>query len=151
MTPEQTNDILEILDDALDMTVATIREDGYPQATTVSFVHDQLNIYFGCDPNSQKARNIRQSDKISITVDLPYRKWNRIRGLSIGGRAHFVTEPAEMKHVFEMMLAKFPQIKEYVNEADGEEVSLVCIEPEVVSLIDYRKGFGYKEEFRVRE
>jgi len=150
MTPEQMSDILEILDEALDMTVATVRDDDYPQATTVSFVHDGLNIYFGCDPNSQKVRNIRHSDKISLTVDLPYQKWNRIRGLSLGGRAHFVTEPAEMKRVFDMMFAKFPQIKEYVNEADGEEVSIVCIKPEVVSLIDYRKGFGYHEEIAVQ-
>lgn len=38
------------------MTIATIRDDGYPQATVVGFVHDGLTIYFGSDRNSQKAR-----------------------------------------------------------------------------------------------
>ena len=36
MTPEQKAEIPEILDGAKDITVATIRQDGYPQATTVS-------------------------------------------------------------------------------------------------------------------
>ncbi len=149
MTPQQKADILEILDGAKDLTVATVREDGYPQATTVSFVHDGLKIYFGCDPNSQKARNIERSDKVSLTADLPYKEWNEIRGVSVGGRARFVTDAKERQHVFELMLARFPQIADYIKESDADEVGVVCVEPEVISLLDYRKGFGHTEEIRV--
>ena len=31
-----------------DMTIATVREDGYPQATAISYVNDGLAISFGC-------------------------------------------------------------------------------------------------------
>src|ERR1700731_3853356 len=31
-----------------DMTIATVREDGYPQATAVSYVNDGLAVYFSC-------------------------------------------------------------------------------------------------------
>ena len=48
MDPELSQEIISILDDANDMTIATVREDGYPQATTVSYVNDGLKIYFGC-------------------------------------------------------------------------------------------------------
>jgi hypothetical protein len=33
MDPALTEEIIAILDDANDMTIATVREDGYPQAT----------------------------------------------------------------------------------------------------------------------
>ena len=40
-------EILSILNAADEMTVATIRPDGYPQATTVNYVSDGFAIYFG--------------------------------------------------------------------------------------------------------
>jgi PPOX class probable F420-dependent enzyme len=148
MTPEQKTNILEILDRALDITVATVREDGYPQATTVSFVHDGETIYFGCDPNSQKARNIERSDKVSLTINLPYQRWEDIRGVSLGGRAHIVTDPAELQKVIQAMMTKFPQISDFAPN-DREQLCIVRIDPDVISLLDYRKGFGHTEEIRV--
>jgi nitroimidazol reductase NimA-like FMN-containing flavoprotein (pyridoxamine 5'-phosphate oxidase superfamily) len=49
-------EILSVLKDASDMTIATIRPDGYPHATTVSYVSDGLTIYFGCAAESRKRR-----------------------------------------------------------------------------------------------
>jgi nitroimidazol reductase NimA-like FMN-containing flavoprotein (pyridoxamine 5'-phosphate oxidase superfamily) len=80
MDPALTEEITSILDDANDMTIATVREDGYPQATTVSYVNDGLKIYFGCAADSQKAKNLARNGKVSLTVNLPYSSWNDIRG-----------------------------------------------------------------------
>jgi general stress protein 26 len=77
-------EIVAILGSANDMTIATIRPDGYPQATTVSYVNDGMNIYFGTAVDSQKARNIAVCDKISLTINLPYATWDEIRGVSMG-------------------------------------------------------------------
>ena len=44
MDPGLRQEIVSILSDANDMTIATVREDGYPQATTVSYVNDGLTI-----------------------------------------------------------------------------------------------------------
>jgi len=150
MNPEQQEAIDEILDRAADMTIATVREDGYPQATTVSFVHDGPVLYFGCGAHSQKARNIAGSNKVSVTVDLPYADWREIRGLSLGGRAHPVTDPGELQHVFDAMVAKFPQVAEFANAGEREEIMAVRIDPEVISLLDYRKGFGHTEQIETR-
>jgi nitroimidazol reductase NimA-like FMN-containing flavoprotein (pyridoxamine 5'-phosphate oxidase superfamily) len=43
----QKLEIVEILAGANDMTIATLRLDGYPQATTVNYVNDGVTIYFG--------------------------------------------------------------------------------------------------------
>jgi len=137
-------EILSVLTGASDMTIATIRPDGYPQATTVSYVTDGLTIYFGCAAESQKAQNIAYNDKVSLTVTLPYFSWEAIRGLSVGGTAKPVTDPNEINRVSELMLRKFPQILQYAL-AGKKGLFLVRITPEVISLLDYRKGFGHTE------
>jgi len=149
MTPEQRASVIGILGGAQDMTIATVRDDGYPQATTVSFVHDGITLYFGCDRGSQKARNIDQCDKISLTVNLPYREWRNIRGLSLGGRARVVADREEIARVVELMQTRFPQLHDYLAAPESADVAVVRIQPEVISLLDYRQGFGHTEEVRV--
>ena len=56
--------ILDILGHQNDLTIATLREDGFPQATTVSYASDGLDIYFGCWNQSQKAKNIARDNRI---------------------------------------------------------------------------------------
>jgi hypothetical protein len=77
MDPALTREVISILNQAHDMTIATVREDGYPQATAVSYVNDGLIIYFGCVAESQKAKNIARCDKVSLTVNLYLRKVGR--------------------------------------------------------------------------
>ena len=137
-------EILSVLKGASDMTIATIRPDGYPQATTVSYVSDGLTIYFGCAAESQKAQNIAYNNKVSLTVTLPYFSWEGIRGLSMGGMAKPVTDMNEINRVSELMLRKFPQILQYAL-AGKKGLFLVRITPEVISFLDYRKGFGHTE------
>lgn len=144
MDPALTHEIISILDDANDMTIATVREDGYPQATTVSYVNDGLKIYFGCGASSQKAKNLARNSKISLTVTLPYKSWNEIRGLSIGGRAEHITDPQEVSEASQLMFEKFPQIARYAP-AELEDIVLFRVMPEVISVLDYRKRFGHTD------
>ena len=99
MHPVLNQEIVSILNDANDLTIATIREDGYPQATTVSYVNDDLTIYFGCAAKSQKAQNIARCAKVSLTINMPYASWKEIRGLSIGGKAQLVTDTEDLDRV----------------------------------------------------
>jgi len=148
MDPAMKQEIVSILDEANDLTIATVREDGYPQATTVSFVNDGLIIYFGCAAESQKAKNIARSAKVSLTVNLPYASWNEIRGLSIGGKADLVTDPEQIDQVAQLMFQKFPQIAPYApTEVEG--IVLFKVTPEIISVLDYRKGFGHTDLVRV--
>jgi len=144
MDPALTEEIISVLEDANDMTIATVREDGYPQATTVSYANDGLKIYFGCAAGSQKAKNIARNSKVSLTVNLPYTSWKEIRGLSIGGRAEPVTASREVEQVGQLMFQKFPQIAGYAP-AELEEIVLFRVTPEIISVLDYRKGFGHTQ------
>jgi len=69
VTPEMRTKILELLARHNNMTIATVRPDGYPQATTVGYVNDGLSIYFGCGAQSQKAQNLARNNKVSAAID----------------------------------------------------------------------------------
>ena len=150
MDQKTRDQIVAIIDDVDDMTIATVRDDGYPQATTVSYVNDGMAIYFGTDPNAQKARNIARDNRVSLTINRPYENWDEIEGLSIGGRATRITDPDEMAKISTLMFKKFPQIAGYIPaDSPPEQIALFRVDPEVISLLDYRKGFGHTEEFRI--
>jgi len=137
--------IVHILDRADDMTIATLRPDGFPQATTVSFVNDGLTVYFGTDAHSQKARNIARCENVSLTVNLPYKDWDHIHGISAAGTATRITDPKEIARVGALNFAKFPQIVKYVQTDAGSELALYRITLKVVSVLDYSKGFGHTD------
>lgn len=145
LTVAQRDAIVAIMDAGVDLTVATVREDGWPQATTVSYVNDGPAIYFGTGDASQKARNIARDDRVSLTIDLPYADWSTIRGLSLAGRARRVTDPAEIQKAGALMLRKFPQVAHFEAFATGLDMAFYRIDPVVVSILDYTKGFGHTD------
>lgn len=144
MTPELRGKILSILARHNNMTLATLRPDGYPQATTVGYANDGTNIYFGCGLGSQKAQNIARDARVSAAVDVDHTNWNEIEGISLGGTAERVTDPAELARVASLFLAKFPQLASLTAE-DQEQTAVFRVTPNVISVLDYAKGFGHND------
>ncbi|WP_025917099.1 pyridoxamine 5'-phosphate oxidase family protein [Herminiimonas sp. CN] len=148
---DQTNKqfALDIISHAKDMTLATIRPDGYPQATTVSYASDGLTLYVGVGKYSQKAENIRHCDKVSLTINADYQDWNHIKGVSMGARAEIMHDPKEIEYAGECMLRKFPQAAEWAQSQEKDAMIFLKITPQVISLLDYEKGFGHTELVKV--
>lgn len=136
--------IRELLAGQKDMTIATNRPDGFPQATVVSFVNEGTDIYFGCGEHSQKAENIARDGRVSCTVTAPYTDWNDIRGLSLGGHALRMTDPDAFQRIEQLFITKFPQVLDYAS-GPPEGVAFIRVRPKVVSVLDYTKGFGHSE------
>jgi len=63
-TNAQRQQIASVLGVANDLAIATVRPDGWPQVTTVSYVADGTRIYFGTWAKSQKAQNIARDPRI---------------------------------------------------------------------------------------
>jgi nitroimidazol reductase NimA-like FMN-containing flavoprotein (pyridoxamine 5'-phosphate oxidase superfamily) len=137
--------ILDIIEQEHDLTLATVREDGYPQATTVSYASDGLAIYVGIGKGSQKARNIRRSGKVSLTIDTPYSNWSEIKGLSMAARAEVLADPREIMHAAQCLVRKFPEAASWGDPTTSADVAFLKITPEVISVLDYSKGFGHAE------
>jgi nitroimidazol reductase NimA-like FMN-containing flavoprotein (pyridoxamine 5'-phosphate oxidase superfamily) len=145
MDKRQNDFVLRVLDTAQDLTLATVRPDGYPQATTVSFAHRDMVIYVGIGKNSQKAENIRRNAKVSLTVNLPYHDWREIRGLSMSALAELLEDPQEASAAAACLEQRFPAVSEWCGPDMAHEVAFVRIRPQMVSVIDYSKGFGHTE------
>ena len=139
--------IEDILASRSDMTLATLRSDGYPQANIVSYASDGLALYFGTGRDSQKVKNLRHSDKVSVTVNTPYANWNEIRGLSIAGTAQILGDGSvDEWRAAELLLGKFPvDVQQVSSPPDQVAIVFVKILPELISVVDYRKGFGHTE------
>jgi len=98
--------VLDLLKTHDKMTVATVRADGFPQATTVNYVNEELMIYFGCAARSQKARNIERDDRVSLAIDHEYADWSMIQGLSMGGIAEPVSDTQDIERVGNLFTRK---------------------------------------------
>ncbi|MGH1557930.1 hypothetical protein ACRAWD_09445 [Caulobacter segnis] len=46
---------------------------------------------------------------------------------------------------------KFPQIAQTFQGADEDALALFCVTPQVISLLDYRKGFGHTVQAQAGE
>lgn len=136
--------ILKQMRDNHTMTVATIRKDGWPQATTVVYVNDGLSLYFGCDPDSQKVRNISRCKKVSVTIDRGDEDWDKLKGLSMAATATLVTNPKELDRALTLLGRKIPALAG-VGKPDPSEVAVIKLVPKVISVIDYTRGFGHTD------
>jgi nitroimidazol reductase NimA-like FMN-containing flavoprotein (pyridoxamine 5'-phosphate oxidase superfamily) len=146
MDDEIRRKILTLLDQHRIMTVATLRPDGWPQATTVGYVNEGLTLYFLCGLDSQKAKNLERDDRVSLTIDHDTADLTAITGLSMAARAHAVNDRTEAEKVLSMLPLKYPEAEPLpIKMPSAEEVRLFRITPLVISVLDYSKGFGHTD------
>jgi nitroimidazol reductase NimA-like FMN-containing flavoprotein (pyridoxamine 5'-phosphate oxidase superfamily) len=128
------------------MTVATLRPDGWPQATTVGYVSEGLNLYFLCGRESQKAANLSRDDRVSLTIDHDTSDVMAITGLSMAGHAQAVLDRAEAERILRMLPSKYPeQVSLPGPMPTADEIRIFRISPTVISVLDYSKGFGHTD------
>jgi nitroimidazol reductase NimA-like FMN-containing flavoprotein (pyridoxamine 5'-phosphate oxidase superfamily) len=139
--------VLKLLKKHSCMSFATVRADGYPQATTVGYANDGFDLYFCCGRDSQKVRNLGRSDKVSLTIDHDYRKWKKIKGLSMGARARVLSSPREVGRALKLLGRKFPEMRK-VPKSELARLAFVKVTPKVISVLDYSKGFAHTDLVR---
>ncbi|RWC06945.1 MAG: pyridoxamine 5'-phosphate oxidase family protein [Mesorhizobium sp.] len=147
MDEELRKKILTLLDQHRIMTIATLRPDGWPQATTVGYVNEGLALYFLCGPDSQKAANLARDDRVSLTIDHDTPDLLAITGLSMAAHAKAVADPAEAAKILRMLPLKYPeQVAPLpVPMPTPEDVRIFRVTPTVISVLDYSKGFGHTD------
>jgi PPOX class probable F420-dependent enzyme len=146
MNEEIRKKILTLLDQHRNMTIATLRSDGWPQATTVGYANDGLTLYFLCDPDSQKAAHLARDDRVSLTIDDDTPQVMEITGLSMAARAQLVDDPAEAEKALRLLMLKYPEQKSLpLPMPTPADVRIFRLTPTVVSVLDYTKGFGHAD------
>ncbi|RUW71487.1 pyridoxamine 5'-phosphate oxidase family protein [Mesorhizobium sp. M4B.F.Ca.ET.215.01.1.1] len=146
MKEEIRKKIVTLLDQHRIMTIATLKPDGWPQATTVGYVNEGLTLYFLCGLESQKAGNLTQDDRVSLTIDHDTPQVMEITGLSMAARAQAVTDLAEAEKVLRMLPLKYPQQVSLPGPMPTpDQVRIFRVMPTVISVLDYSKGFGHTD------
>jgi uncharacterized protein YhbP (UPF0306 family) len=133
--------IVEVLQSQHLMTLATLRPDGYPQASILNYIADDFTLYFATDAASQKAANIRLNNKVSAAIAVETEDFYRLSGLSMTGVARRIVEKEVADEYSLRLFRRLPQSKRYVPQ-DTEQLAVFAVTPVVISLIDYASGFG---------
>jgi nitroimidazol reductase NimA-like FMN-containing flavoprotein (pyridoxamine 5'-phosphate oxidase superfamily) len=140
--------IIDLLDEHRIMTIATNRPDGWPQATIVGYANDGLIIYCFISRDSQKFVNIMRDPRISLAIAHDYPQPLQIKGLSVAAKAVEVEDRGEIEHAGNILLRRYPEYK-VMPRPDPAAVPMLRITPEIVSILDYSRGFGHSDLVRV--
>lgn len=140
--------IVDLLNQHRIMTIATNRPDGWPQATVVGYANDGLIIYCLVSRDSQKYANIMHDPRVSLAIANDYPQPLQIKGLSIAARAVEAPDLGERDHVAEILLKRYPEYR-VLPRPNPATMPLMRITPEVVSILDYSKGFGHSDLVKV--
>ena len=143
---EDRRKILTLLDQHRIMTIATLRPDGWPQATTVGYANEDLTIYFLCGPDSQKARNLARDNRVSLTIDHDTPQVMEITGLSMAAHAQAVVDSTEAAKALGLLMLKYPQQDSIpLPMPSPKDVRIFRVTPTVISVLDYSKGFAHTD------
>ncbi len=128
------------------MTIATLRPDGWPQATTVGYANEGMTIYFLCGPDSQKAANLARDDRVSLTIDHDTDQVMEITGLSMAAHAQRVTDQVEADKALKLLFARYPaQTSFTMPPPPPDQIRVFRVTPKVISVLDYSKGFAHTD------
>jgi len=146
MNEEMRRKILALLDQHRIMTIATLRPDGWPQATTVGYANEGLTLYFLCGLDSQKAANLARDDRVSLTIDHDTPQVMEITGLSMAAHAHAVVDPAEAEKALHLLMQRYPEQPSVpLPMPTPADVRIFRVTPKLISVLDYTKGFAHTD------
>ena len=126
------------------MSLATNRPDGWPQATTVSYINQGLTLYFLISRTSQKFANISADDRVSISIASGSPEPARFEGLSMSARAAEAREEPWRSDILAQMRARHPGYFE-TRALDMGRSALIRALPQVISIVDFAKGLGHTD------
>jgi len=132
--------VLRILDENRTLTLATLRADGWPQATTVGFVRDDLTLYFVVSRESQKLANLRRDPRASLAVGHPPETGREVRGVSMAARIDEVGEPAEIERLNKLVAARYSGVLVFAPRTNSSAV--LRARPQLISLVDDGEGLS---------
>ena len=126
------------------MTIATNRPDGWPQATVVGYANDGLTIYCFVSRLSQKYANIMRDKRVSIAIAGDFSDPLQIKGLSLAAKAVPLDRKTEFDRACDVFLKRYPEYASWPRP-DPKIAPMLRITPEIISVLDYSKGFGHSD------
>jgi nitroimidazol reductase NimA-like FMN-containing flavoprotein (pyridoxamine 5'-phosphate oxidase superfamily) len=140
--------VLDILGAHRVLTLATMRPDGWPQATMVGYANEDLVLYMLVSRTSQKFANMTRDNRVSITVGADAEKLADIKGLAMSALVYPTRDPEQRRRGYEHLLRRRPEFAS-LPEPDWAEAAIVRAVPRDVAILDFSKGLGHSDMVRV--
>lgn len=137
---------VEILNAHRTMTIATVRPDGWPQATIVGYANEGLSLYFLVYRASQKFQNMAHDERVAITVGHEPVQLRDVRAVFAGCTVAEVTDLAERSSAWMLLAQRHPQLTDLAPPGTDDVATMVA-ECKYVSVLDYSRGIGHTEAF----
>ncbi|HEX5776637.1 MAG TPA: pyridoxamine 5'-phosphate oxidase family protein [Caulobacteraceae bacterium] len=142
---------IDELDKRRILSIATLRPDGWPQATIVGYVNDGTAIYFMISRESQKFANVKADNRVSICIGEDTPDPLTIGGASMAATVAEVTDRAEQERVMALMFQRYPEYEPMMKDADVTGMAIMRATPSIVSVLTYEKGFGHTDVLRLAD
>jgi nitroimidazol reductase NimA-like FMN-containing flavoprotein (pyridoxamine 5'-phosphate oxidase superfamily) len=135
---------VDILKDNRLMAISTLRGDGWPQTTMVSYANEDILIYFIVSKASQKFANIERDDRVSLVIGRDFHDPSTIKAVSIAARASEVRDPKQRQRAITLLLERHPGLRK-LERPDPGHSAVMRANPEIITILDYSKGFGHAD------
>jgi general stress protein 26 len=152
ITLDRTRWVEGILRAGRELVMASIRPDGSPHASTLSYANDGLKTYCSISLDSQKAHDIRHDAQVAYVVNRPYGAWAEIQGISVDAKASMLNETEELQLASTLLLRKYPEFSKVISDTRAlpwPGLLFIVLRPQVISLLDYTRSFGHTEHYAV--
>ncbi len=142
--------IKQFLAEHTTLTLATVAEDGHPQAAPLFYAAmDDLSLIFISERKVRHSQNITREQRVAITRGADGQQWSEIRGVQLEGTCVVLAGQAARSARL-VYLNKYPFIqKNKFLKLMLNTVTFYKIIPTWIRLIDNSQGFGHKEEWRL--
>lgn len=137
-----------ILDENRLMAISTIRPDGWPQTTMVSYANEGILIYFIVSRQSQKFQNIARDDRVSLAIGRDFHDPSTVKALSIAARASELRDAKQRQRAVKLLLERHPGLLRLERPEPGHS-AVMRANPEIITILDYSKGFGHADVLTV--
>lgn len=141
--------IVDLLDRERLMTLACNRPDGWPQATTVGYINEGLNLYFIVGRTSQKFANLQADPRAAVAIRFESGGQGDGVGVSMAGRVAEVVDPAAVERLNHKIAERYPDVHVYCPSSDS--VAVLHFRPTVISPVGVVQGRSDAETFTVGE
>ncbi|MGF7185169.1 uncharacterized protein YhbP (UPF0306 family) [Desulfitispora alkaliphila] len=145
------SDVLALVANQNEMTLATISEKNLPQAATVFYVNRNFEFFFFSSSRSRHAKNIDRSPWAAATISNGCNCWTDIKGVQMEGKVTQIHSSIEKGKVVNMFSSKFPFIKGFIKEKGKmlsiiKESNIYLFKVDVLYYTDNKYGFGQRRE-----
>ncbi len=139
-----------ILDELQQHTVLTLATAGQagPHAVSLMYAHKSFDMYWLSDPKTNHSEQLAHNPSAAVTITTQQKDFQKISGLQIEGNAYRITEPDEEAVGFDLLVARYPFLKQFAAGKLARHLGLAAVylfRSTKHTLIDNSRGFGFKQ------